>query len=126
MYVLCSYAAAKGHEEVVKVLLEHGADASIRDKKGKGRDALQWAKKKRQKNVVGLLLAHQQPKQNPTESDEDEADGEVTDGSEGKQDSEGRRGEDVSAFSQWNYWRVPLPEAEFSDTELFRSDAKKT
>ena len=103
----------------MKILLANGADASIRDKKGKGRDALQWAKKKRQKNIVALLLAHQQQqKQNPTtESDEDEADREVTD------DSEGRGGEDVSAFSQWNYWRVPLAEAELSDTEIDRSKA---
>jgi hypothetical protein len=47
------YAARKGHTEVVKLLLEHGADVRIRD--NKGWRALRWAKEKGHIEIVRLL-----------------------------------------------------------------------
>jgi ankyrin repeat protein len=49
-----SYAAEKGHEAVVKLLLEKGAE--LETKSNYGRTPLSYAAEKRHKAVVKLLL----------------------------------------------------------------------
>ncbi|KAJ5152754.1 uncharacterized protein N7482_009232 [Penicillium canariense] len=49
-----SYAAEEGHEGVVRLLVEKGADIEARDTSG--RTALSWAAEKGHENIVRLLL----------------------------------------------------------------------
>ena len=52
---LLMWAAAYGHEQTVRMLLERGADASLRDDRGK--TALAIAREQNQAAVVDLLKA---------------------------------------------------------------------
>ncbi len=50
-------AVANGHTDVVRLLLQAGADPRIRDTKHDG-DAIDWATHFRQPDIVKLLEAH--------------------------------------------------------------------
>lgn len=51
-------AAGKGHEKTVQILLEHGVDVNARDKGAKGLSALQVAAIKGHNRVIEILLKH--------------------------------------------------------------------
>ena len=50
-------AASRGHAEMVRLLLEAGADPAVRDSKHDG-DAIGWAECFQQPDIVQILKAH--------------------------------------------------------------------
>ncbi|KAL2674068.1 hypothetical protein Neosp_012514 [[Neocosmospora] mangrovei] len=52
------YAARWGHTTTVKLLLDHGVDISIKDADAGGRTALDWAVRKRFREIEELLLEY--------------------------------------------------------------------
>lgn len=53
---LCA-AASWGHTGTVRVLLEHGADPRLREDRGTGYTALEWAKREGHRETAALLTA---------------------------------------------------------------------
>lgn len=111
------YAAAKGFVRVTALLLRHGANTEIRDARGKGKTAAEWAAIKGHLEVEALFSATNAAPEVEERSDDDDEEGTTSiagmrrTGTAQAIDVEEpgvRAAEEEVDQQDWRYWRLPV------------------